>query len=132
MPLTRVFTDTGSQVSDGNSNEQTLSDNDDWVIERIRVIDEDGNLGDTSNVTIQVGGNSVTDQEIPLDDLEKDLPDVPVWNSFWPANKQLRFSYTNDSGSNITLKFVVYVRDGSGVQDGTTPGEILETPLGRA
>lgn len=133
MAFTRVFTDTASsQVSDGNSNEQTLSDNSEWVIERIRVIDEKGNLGNTSNTTIQIAGNSLTDQEIPLDDLDKDLPDTPVWNAYWPANKELKFSYTNESGSAITLKFVVYVRSGAGVSESTPAGEILSTPLGGA
>jgi len=119
-------------VSNGNSSEQTLSDNSDWVVEKITVVDEDGNLGDVSNVTIQVGGNSVTDQDIPLNELDNNLENVPVWNSYWPSNKQLKFSYTNESGSNITLKFVVYVRDGSDVPENTTPGEILETPIGGA
>jgi len=132
MAFTRVFTVEGSSVADGNSDELTESDNDDWIIEKIKVIDEEGNLGDVTDVTIQIAGNSLTDQVIPLNELEQSGDDLPVWNAYWPANKQLRFSYTNEAGNSITLDFVVYVRSGENVGDGTAPAEILETPLGMA
>lgn len=128
--FTRVFTVEGSSVSNGNSDELQQSDNKDWVIERVRVVDESGNLGNVSDATIKVGGNSLTDQVIPLADLQNDLSDVPVWNAYWPANKTLEFSYTNESGASITLDFVVYVRGGESVSDDTAPGEVLGTPLG--
>jgi hypothetical protein len=132
MAFTRVFTVEGSSVADGNSDELTESDNDDWIIEKIKVIDEEGNLGDVTDATIQIAGNSLTDQVIPLTELTQSHDDLPVWNGYWPANKQLRFSYTNEAGNSITPDFVVYVRDGSGVGEGTPPAEILETPLGMA
>lgn len=130
MAKTRVFTVEGSSVANGNSDELVEADNDDWVIEKIKVVDEEGNLGNVSDVTIQVGGDSLTDQVIPLDELTQGHGDLPVWNAYWPANKDLKFSYTNESGASITLDFTVYVRDGSGVGEGTESGEILETPLG--
>lgn len=130
MTTTRVFTVEGSSVSNGNSDELTESDNEDFIIERVRVIDEEGNLGDDSDVTIQIGGNAITDQVIPLDDLEKDITDVPALNVNWPSNKQLRFSYTNDSGDSITLKFVVYVREATDQETSMQPGEVLGTPMG--
>jgi len=99
------------------------------VIEKIKVIDEDGNLGAVSDVTIQVSGNSITDQVIPLSELAQTHGDLPVLNLYWPSNKQLRFSYQNEAGATIKLKFVIYVRDGSGVSDNTAAGEVLSTPL---
>jgi len=130
MAFTRVFTVQASSVANGGTNEVTESDNDDHVVEKIKVLDEEGNLGTDSDVTLQIAGNSITDQVIPLDELTQTHGDLPVINAYWPANKQLRFSYTNDSGGSITLKFVVYVRDGSGVSDSTPAADILGTPLG--
>lgn len=130
MATKRVFTVEGSSVSDGNSDELTDSDNSDWVIEQIAVVDEQNNLGDTSDVTIKVAGNSLTDQVIPLTELTEPVDGLPVWNAYWPANNQLEFSYTNESGSAITLDFIVYVRSGADVSDDTQPGETLSTPLG--
>jgi|APHM01.1.fsa_nt_gi hypothetical protein len=130
MAFTRVFTVEAATVSNGSTNEVTESDNDDHVVEKIKVIDEDGNLGDQSDVTIQIAGNSITDQVIPLAELTQTHGDLPVINAYWPSNKQLRFSYTNDASSgSLTLKFVVYVRDGSGVSDNTPAADILSTPL---
>lgn len=129
MAFTRVFTVEGSSVADGSSDELTESDNDDWVIEKMKVIDEEGNLGDTSNVTIQISGNSVTDQVVPLSELDQTHGDLPVFNVYWPSNNDLRFSYTNEAGASVTLKFVVYVRSGENVGDGTPPAEVLSTPL---
>ena len=129
MAFTRVFTVEGSSVADGNADELTESDNDDWAIEKLKVIDEEGNLGDVSNVTIQISGNSVTDQVIPLSELAQSHGDLPVMNVYWPSNNDLRFSYTNEAGASITLKFVVYVRSGSSVGDSTPPAEVLSTPL---
>lgn len=130
MAFIRIFTVEGSSVANGASDELTEADNDEWVIEKIKVIDEEGNLGDVTDVTIQVAGNSLVDQVVPLAELTQTHGDLPVWNAYWPANKQLRFSYTNESGASITLDFVVYVRSGEGVPEGTPAGEILETPLG--
>jgi len=130
MTTTRVFTIEANSVGAGNSNEVSDSDNEDFVVEKVRVIDEDDNLGLDSDVTIQIGGNAVTDQVIPLADLDKDLADVPTMNINWPSNKQLRFSYTNDAGASITLKFVVYVREASDGETNQQPGEVLGTPLG--
>jgi len=130
MTTTRVFTIEANSVGAGNSNEVSDSDNEDYVVEKVRVIDEEGNLGLDSDVTIQIGGNAVTDQVIPLADLDKDLADVPTMNINWPSNKQLRFSYTNDAGASITLKFVVYVREASDGETNQQPGEVLGTPLG--
>jgi hypothetical protein len=130
MTNTRLFTVQGGSVADGGSDELAESDNEDYVIERIKVIDEEGNLGTDSDVTIQVGGNAVTDQVIPLDELAKDYNDLPAFNAVWPSNKQLRFSYTNDSGGSITLKIVVYVREATDNEAGMTPGEILGTTFG--
>lgn len=132
MPFTRVFTVEGSSVADGNSDELTESDNDDWIIEKIKVIDEEGNLGNVTDATVQISGNSLTDQVIPLAELTQSHDSLPVWNAYWPANKQLRFSYTNEAGNSITLDVVVYVRSGEGVGEGTAAAEILETPLGMA
>jgi hypothetical protein len=129
MAFTRVFTVAASQQSDGSSDEVTDADNEDHVIEKIKVIDEENNLGDSSDVTIQIAGNSITDQVVPLSELTQDHDSLPVLNVYWPANKQLRFSYANESGSTVTLKFVVYVRDGSGVSDNTAAAEVLSTPL---
>jgi hypothetical protein len=129
MAFTRVFTVEGSSVTAGNSDELTESDNDDWVVEKVKVIDEEGNLADVSNVTIQISGNSVTDQVIPLSELTQTHGDLPVMNVYWPSNNDLRFSYTNESENSITLKFVVYVRSGENVGDGTPPAEVLSTPL---
>ena len=129
MAFTRVFTVEGSSVANGASDELTEADNDDWIIEKVKVIDEEGNLGDVSDVTLQIAGNSLVDQSVPLTVLDETHGDLPVWNAYWPSNKQLRFSYTNESGGSITLDFVVYVRDGSGVSDGVAAGEILSTPL---
>ena len=129
MAVTRVFTVEAAQITDGAANEVTDADNEDHVIEKIKVIDEDGNLGAASDVTIQVSGNSITDQVIPLDELTQTHGDLPEINAYWPSNKQLRFSYTNDSGGSITLKFVVYIRDGSCLSDNTAGADILSTPL---
>jgi hypothetical protein len=129
MAFTRVFTIQAAAIANGGTNEVTESDNDDHVIEKIKVIDEEGNLGADSDLTLQIAGNSITDQVIPLDELTQTHDDLPVINAYWPSNKQLRFSYTNDSGGSITLKFVVYVRDGSGVSDNTAAADILSTPL---
>jgi len=132
MTTTRAFTIEGSSVSDGSSDEIADSDNESYVVERIKVIDEEGNLGTDSDVTIQIGGNSVTDQSIPLDELAKDYNDLPALNAVWPSNKQLRFSYTNDSGGSVTLKFVVYVREATESEVGAGAGEILSTTFGEA
>ena len=70
MAVTRVFTVEAAQITDGAANEVTDADNEDHVIEKIKVIDEDGNLGAVSDVTIQVSGNSITDQVIPLFDTD--------------------------------------------------------------
>ena len=129
MAVTRVFTVEAAQITDGAANEVTDADNEDHVIEKIKVIDEDGNLGAASDVTIQVSGNSITDQVIPLSELAQTHGDLPVLTLYWPSNKQLRFSYQNEAGATIKLKFVIYVRDGSGVSDNTAAGEVLSTPL---
>jgi len=130
MSFTRVFNVEGESVANGASDELVESDNQDWVIEKIKVIDEEGNLGDTSDVTVQVSGNSLTDQNLPLSTLTQSHGDLPVWNAYWPSNKQLRFSYTNESGGSVTLDFVVYVRDGGDVGEGTAAGTILSTDMG--
>jgi hypothetical protein len=130
MTTTRVFTVAGGSVSNGASDELTESDNEDFVIEYIRVLDEEDNLGVDSDVTIQIGGNSITDQVIPLDDLAKTYDELPELNIVWPSNKQLRFSYTNDSGNSITLKFVVYVREATSSDTDNQPGEVLGTAMG--
>jgi hypothetical protein len=129
MAFTRLFTVSTSSVSDGSVNEVTESDNDTHVVEKIKVIDEENNLGDSTDITIQIAGNSITDQVIPASELTQTHGDLPVINAYWPSNKQLRFSYTNESGGSVTLKFVVYVRDGSGVSDSTPAADILSTPL---
>jgi len=130
MTTTRLFTVQGSSVANGASDELTESDNEDFIIEKVKVIDEENNLGDDSDVTIQIGGNSITDQVVPLVELTQDHSDLPVLNLNWPSNKQLRFSYTNDSGGSITLKFVVYVREAGSATENTQPGEVLGTPMG--
>jgi hypothetical protein len=129
MALTRVFTVEGSSVSNGNQDELTAQDNDPWVIEKILVRDEEGNLGSTSDVTIQVGGNSITDQAVPLDVMATDIDSAPTWMAYWPANKTLRFSYTNEAGDSITLDFVVFVRSGDGVPKDRPSGAILESMM---
>lgn len=127
MALTRVFTVEGSQVSNGSSDELTESDNDSWVIERVQVRDEDGNLGSVSDVTISVGGNSVTDQVLPLDTLAAEYDQLPPMNLNWPQNTQLKFAYTNESGGNVTLDFVVWVREAGSNETDMTPGEVIST-----
>jgi hypothetical protein len=129
MAFTRLFTVEAASVSNGNVNEVTESDNDDHVVEKIKVIDEQNNLGDETDITIQIAGNSITDQVIPAAELTQTHGDLPVLNAYWPSNKQLRFSYTNESGSSITLKFVVYVRTGENVGDNVPAADILSTPL---
>lgn len=130
MTTTRLFTVQGGSVANGASDEITESDNEDFIIEKVKVIDEEGNLGTDSDVTIQIGGNSVTDQVVPLDELTQPHSDLPVFNIVWPSNKQLRFSYTNDSGGSITLKFVVYVREATSSDTDSQPGTVLSTPMG--
>jgi len=127
MVFTRLFTVEGSSVAAGASDELTEADNDSWVIEKIQVIDESGNLGAVSDVTIRVSGNSLTDQSIPLDVLASNYDELPTWNAVWQANRELEFSYTNEAGSSITLDFVVYVREAGENETNEPPGTILGT-----
>jgi hypothetical protein len=129
MTETRLFTVETSSVADGSSNEVTEADNDSFVIEKVKVLDEEGNVGDTTNLTIQIGGNSITDQSIPVSELQQTHGDLPVLHVNWPANNQLRFSYTNEAGGSITLKFVVYVYEAGSDMSDMGPGEVLSTPL---
>jgi hypothetical protein len=129
MAFTRLFTVEAASVANGNVNEVTESDNDSHIVEKIKVIDEQGNLGDETDITIQIAGNSITDQVVPATELTQTHSDLPVLNAYWPSNKQLRFSYTNESGSSITLKFVVYVRSGEDVGSNVPAADILSTPL---
>jgi hypothetical protein len=125
MVSTRVFNVEGSSVGNGSSDELIESDNDSWVVEKIQVVEESSNLGSTSDVTISVSGNSVTDQSIPLSVLNSDYMDLPEWNFIWQANKQLEFAYTNESGGSITLDFVVYVREATETETNEAPGTIV-------
>jgi hypothetical protein len=125
MAFTRLFTVEGSSVSNGATDELIESDNKDWIVEKIQVVDESGNLGAVSDVTIRVGGNSITDQVVPLDVLVGDYVDLPEWNFTWPSNKQLEFSYTNESGSGITLDFIVYVREANQSEADMSAGTIV-------
>lgn len=125
MVFTRLFTVEGSSVSNGSSDELTTSDNDSWVIEKIQVVDESGNLGDVSDVTIRISGNSLTDQNLPLSVLDSNYDELPMWNAVWQQNKELEFSYTNESGASITLDFVVYVREATGSETENAPGTIV-------
>jgi hypothetical protein len=129
MALTRVFNVEGSSVADGNQDELTAQDNNPWVIETILVRDEEGNLGTATDVTVQVGGNSVTDQSVPLDVLATDIDSAPTWMVYWPENKTLRFSYTNEAGNSITLDFIVFVRSGDGVSSDRAAGTVLESRM---
>lgn len=125
MAITSVITVEGGSVSAGNSDTLKESDNDSWVVEKIQVVDESGNLGSVSDVTIKVSGNSVTDQVIPLAALQGDLPDIPTWNFVWQSNRDLELSYTNESGSSITLDFVVYVREAAESEINEPPGTMV-------
>jgi len=125
MAITSVITVEGSSVSAGNSDTLKESDNDSWVVETIQVVDESGNLGAVSDVTIKVSGNSVTDQVVPLDSLVGDIPDIPTWNFVWQSNRDLEFSYTNESGSSITLDFVLFVREATESEVNEPPGTMV-------
>jgi len=129
MTETRLFTVETSSVADGASNEVTEADNDSFVIEKVKVLDEEGNVGDTTNLTIQIGGNSITDQSIPVSELQQTHGDLPVLHVNWPSNNQLRFSYTNEAGASIRLKFVVYVYEAGGNMGDVGPGEVISTPI---
>jgi len=125
MAITSVITVEGSSVSGGNSDTLKESDNDSWVVEKIQVVDESGNLGSTSDVTIKVSGNSVTDQVIPLSVLQNPVPDVPTWDFVWQSNRDLELSYTNEQTSSITLDFVLYVREATDSEVNEPPGTMV-------
>ena len=57
MAVTRVFTVEAAQITDGAANEVTDADNEDHVIEKIKVIDEDGHLVAASGGSHNVSGN---------------------------------------------------------------------------
>jgi hypothetical protein len=125
MALTRVFNVETSSVSNGSSNTVVEADNDSWVVERIQVRDEEGNLGTTSDVTIRVAGNSITDQNVPLDLLTDDYESVPKWEFVWQSNRDLEFSYTNESGGSVTLDFTLWVREATGNETDMVPGSFV-------
>jgi hypothetical protein len=130
MTVTRLFTVEAGTVSSGASNEVSETDNESYIIEKVKVLDQNSNISADTDVTIQIGGNSITDQVIPVTELNQDHGDLPVLNLNWPENKQLQFSYTNDETDDITLKFVVYVREAPSDMSDMVAGTVVSTPLG--
>lgn len=111
MPRTRVFTiDVGQVTSGGGTASNTESDNESWVIEKIQAVEQAGDdLGDVT-ATLQIAGDSFTDQVVDLGALQGDYENLPTMDVEWPSNRQFQADFTNNQGSNVTLNLLLWVR----------------------
>lgn len=109
VPDTRVFTLEGSSTSDGNSEELTKTDNEDHTIEKVQVVEGSGTDLTGSTATLQVRGDSVTDQVVPISVLQYPYEDLPEMGLEWAQGQQFKFSWTNASGSSATVRVLLWV-----------------------
>lgn len=109
MTHTRVFTLEGSSVASGGTETLTDSDDESWVIREIRVEEEGNNSMDGSTATISIAGDSVTDQNVPIELLRHPDAELQPWDLDWPSNRQFEFDWTNNSSGSLTVNVVLVV-----------------------
>jgi hypothetical protein len=110
MPHTRVFTlEPGQVTSGGGTASVTESDNESWTIDKIQVVEEGGDTVAGVTATIQIAGDSFTDQEVDLGSLQGDYENLPPMDVEWPSNRQFQADLTNNAGSDVTPRILLWV-----------------------
>jgi hypothetical protein len=107
----RLATIEGTSTADGATESLTYQDNESHTIEKMQVIEEGGGTLGATTGTVTIGGDSITDQNVPLSAFQGDYVDLFTLDVSLPANTEFELSYTNASGGSVTVNVVLYFSD---------------------
>jgi hypothetical protein len=112
----RLATIEGTAITNGGTATLTYQDDTAHTIEKIELVEDAGTALNGATGTVSIGGDSVTDQVVPLEVLTENYQDLFPMMLELPQNTEFELAVDNGSGSSITIDVVLYFDGGMGQQ----------------
>jgi hypothetical protein len=110
----RLATIEGTSISNNSTGTLTFQDDEAHMIEKVELVEDSGTSLAGATGTISIGGDSITDQVVPLAVLTENYRDLFPFMVELPANTEFELAVDNGSGSSVTLDVVLYFSDHMG------------------
>lgn len=111
MVTDRLATIEGTSISNGSTGTLTYQDDETHMIEKVQLVEDTSTALNGATGTISIGGDSVTDQVVPLEVLTDNYRDLFTVMLELPSNTEFELAVDNGSGSAITIDVVLYFSD---------------------
>jgi hypothetical protein len=110
----RLATVEGTSISNNSTGTLTFQDDQDHTVEKVQLIEDSGTSLAGATGTISIGGDSITDQVVPLGVLTDRYADLFTFMVDLPQNTEFELAIDNGSGGSITVDLVLYYSDHMG------------------
>jgi hypothetical protein len=104
----RLATIEGTSIGNGSTGTLTYQDDESHMIEKVQLVEDSGTALNGATGTVSIGGDSVTDQVVPLEVLTDNYRDLFPMMLELPSNTEFELAVDNGSGSSVTLDVVLY------------------------
>jgi hypothetical protein len=107
----RLATIEGTSIGNGSTGTLTYQDDESHMVEKVQLVEDTSTALNGATGTVSIGGDSVTDQVVPLEVLTDNYRDLFPMMFELPANTEFELAVDNGSGSSVTLDVVLYFSD---------------------